>query len=177
MSVEMMLAARAHVQGRAQRSASLRHRRLIEDPMAIVFWQLGAELFSAAAVGYGRTPSDLTIEIAGDPRNRDLAFRALLECAGPLIEYFEAPAEDRETITKGNYSFDRSASIPQLIVANTGTIAMIGNLGRRLAYLSMDGPYAADPQLIRLGQHFLFIARHALTPGQQLVVSMTEADA
>lgn len=169
-----MLAARAHVQGRAQRSASLRHRRLIEDPMAIVFWQLGAELFSAAAIGYGRTPSDLTIEIAGDPRNRDLAFRALLEFAGPFIEYFEAPAEDRETITKGNYSFDRSASIPQLIVANTGTIAMIGNLGRRLAYLSTDGPYAADPQLIRLGQHFLFIARHALTPGQQLVVSMTD---
>ncbi len=51
---------------------------------------------------------------------------------------------------------------------------MIGNLGRRLAYLATDGPYAADPLLIRLGQHLMFIARHAFTPGQQLIVSMTD---
>ncbi len=59
-------------------------------------------------------------------------------------------------------------------MANSATVAMIGNLGRRLAYLSTDGPYAADPQLIRLGQHLMFIARHALTPGQQLIVSVTD---
>jgi hypothetical protein len=174
MSVQTLLAARAHVHGRAQRSASLRHRRLLDEPMAVVFWQLGAELFSTAAIGYGRRPDDLTVEVAGDPRNRDLAFRALMEFAGPFIKYFEAPAEDRTTITKGSFSFDRSTSIPQLIVANSATVTMIGNLGRRLAYLSTDGPYAADPQLIRLGQHLMFIARHSLTPGQQLIVSMTD---
>src|SRR5205807_1847070 len=93
VSVETLLAARAHVEGRAQRSASLRHRRLVDDPMAVAFWQLGAELFSAAAIGYGRRPNDLTIEVAGDPRNRDLAFRALMEFAGPFIDYFEGPAQ------------------------------------------------------------------------------------
>ena len=174
MSVQTMLVARAHVQGRAQRSASVRHCRLLEDPMAVVFWQLGAELFSTAAIGYGQAPEDSTVEVAGDPRNRDLAFRALMEFAGPFIDYFEAPAEDRETISSGSYEFERSNSIPQVIVANSATVTMIGNLGRRLAYLSTDGPYAADPQLIRLGRHLMFIARHAFTPGQQLIVSMTD---
>jgi len=174
VSVETLLAARAHVEGRAQRSASLRHRRLVDDPMAVAFWQLGAELFSAAAIGYGRRPNDLTIEVAGDPRNRDLAFRALMEFAGPFIDYFEGPAQCRETITRRTYAYERATSIPQLIVANSHTVAMIGNLGRRLAYLSTDGPYAADPQLIRLGRHPMFIARHSLTPAQQRIVSMSD---
>lgn len=172
MSLHALLAARAHAEGRGQRSASLRHRRLLDRPFGLVFWQLGAEPFSAAAVGWGRDPDDLTFDVAGDPRNRDLAFRALLGFADPFLDYFEAPSAHRESDDRGR--FEQTISIPQLIVPNAETVEMIGRLGRRLAYLPTDGQYAADPKLVRLGQHFLFIGRHAKVPGQQLIVPIAD---
>ena len=71
--LDAYLITRAHVEGRAQRTALLRHRHLARAPLALVLWQLGAEPFSAAAVGYGLRPDGLGFSVAGDPRNRDLA--------------------------------------------------------------------------------------------------------
>ena len=79
--LDVTLAARAFRAGRALRSAAFRHRRLAPGPLAVVPWQLGAEPFAAAAIGWGSRRDQLTTIVAGEPRNRDLAFAALLPFA------------------------------------------------------------------------------------------------
>lgn len=170
---EAALSALSYQQGRALRTASQRHRRLIADPLGIVLFQLGAEPFSAAAIAYGCRQSDLTITVAGEPRNRDLAFAALLEFARIFNDYFEAPARSRQAIVRGSYTISRALSLPQVIVANGASVELLQRIGRRLAYLPMTGEHAADPTLVRLGRHLSFLTSYADTPGQQLLLSMT----
>src|SRR6516164_10543288 len=122
--LDAVLAVRAHRQGRALRRSLYRHRRLTAEPLAVVLWQLGAEPFSAAALGSGSRPGELTLSVAGEPRNRDLAFAALLPFARWFNARFEAPR----------------AGATQVIVANAGSAELLGRLGRRLAYLPTDGP-------------------------------------
>ena len=172
--LDVTLAARAHRNGRALRTAIYRHRRLLPCPLAVVLFQLGAEPFAAGAIGWGEHQNPLTFRIAGEPRNRDLAFGLLLEFAHWFNPRFEAPAADRETIDRGEYTFTRARSAPQLVVANTGTAKMLERLGRRLAYLPTDGPRPADQALVRLGRHLRFVVNHAWVPGQQLLVSLTD---
>lgn len=172
--LEVTLAARAHRVGRALRSAAVRHRRLRPDPMVVVLWQLGAEPFSAAAIGWGDRPGGLQMSVAGEPRNRDLAFAALLPFARWFNARFEVPAADRETFTRREHTFTRARSAPQVLVANGGTADLIGRLGRRLAYLPTTGPTAADPALVRLGRHLRFLWLHRAVPGQQLLLAMTD---
>jgi hypothetical protein len=172
--LDIALAARAHREGHAKRTALLRHRWLSDRPIAVVLWQLGAEPFSAAAVGFGQQRQSPTIVVAGDPRNRDLAFAALLPFAQWFNPLFEAPAADRETVTRGTSSFTRSRTIPQIIVANETSVDLLGRIGRRLAYLRRDGPQPAPLDLVRLGQHLLFLARHSRLPGQQVIVALTD---
>jgi hypothetical protein len=155
------LAARAHVAGRGLRKARYRHRRLVDEPLAVVLWQLGAEPFSAAAFGWGSRPGDLTLEVAGEPRNRDLAFAALL----PFARWFNR----RFRVCAG-----REGQAPQVLVANGGTADMLGRLGRRLAYLDTAGPRPADPELVELGRHLLFLRHHRAVPGQQLLIALTD---
>lgn len=172
--LDVTLAARAHRDGRAYRTSALLHRRLLDTQLALVLWQLGAEPFSAAAIGYGEEPDDLKLVVAGEPRNRDLAFAALAEFACWFNPRFEAAAQERETVQRGTQTRERAPTIPQLLVANRGTVELLGRLGRRLAYLPLDGDNPAPPELVRLGIHLVFVGRHATEPGQQLIISLTD---
>jgi hypothetical protein len=64
--------------------------------------------------------------------------------------------------------------LPQIVVANTETIGLLGRLGRRLAYLPTTGEQPADPVLPRMGRHLMWLAEHAQLPGQQLILSITD---
>jgi hypothetical protein len=139
-----------------------------------VLYQLGAEPFAAAAIGWGDRHDQLIFRVAGEPRNRDLAFALLLEFAHWFNPRFEAPATDRETISRGDYTFTRARSAPQVVVANSATAKMLDRLGRRLAYLPTTGQQPADEALVRLGRHLRFLSNHAWVPGQQLLVSLTD---
>ena len=172
--LDIALTARAFGAGRAVRSAALRHRRLVSNPLTIVLWQLGGEPFSAAAAGFGSNENDLQLVVAGDPRNRDLAFAALLRLATWFNKRFESPASRRDHIQRGQKVVTRAQSAPQILVANEATVEMLGRLGRRLAYLPLDGEKPASPELVRLGQHLLFLHRHSRTAGQQLVLALTD---
>src|SRR5262249_37734004 len=143
------------------------HRRLRPRPLATVLYQLGAEPFAAAAIGWGDDHARLIFRVAGEPRNRDLAFALLLEFARWFNTRFEAPAADRETVTRGKYEFSRARFAPQVVVANSATGKMLDRLGRRLAYLPTTGPRPADEALVRLGRHLRFLSSHASVPGQQ----------
>jgi len=168
------LRADYHRSGRALRTAKYRHRRLLPQPLAIVLYQLGAEPFAAATIGWADRNERLTFRVAGEPRNRDLAFSLLLEFAQWFNPRFEAPAADRETVTRGEYEYSRARSAPQVVVANSATAKMLDRLGRRLAYLPTTGPRPADEALVRLGRHLRFLSSHAWVPGQQLLVSLTD---
>jgi hypothetical protein len=173
--LDVALAARAHRDGHAWRTAILRHRHLAAEPLTIVAWQLGAEPFTAAALGFGTGPDDRHLAVAGEPRNRDLAFAALLQLAEWFNPRFEAPATTREPAGhRGDEPVLRAVSAPQVVVANRATVELLGRLGRRLAYLPTDGPRPAPAALVRLGRHLQFLHRHAGEPGQQLVVALTD---
>lgn len=172
--LDVSLAARAHRSGRALRKAQFLHRHLERRPLAVVLYQLGAEPFAAAAIGWGDSDSHFTFQVAGEPRNRDLAFALLLDFAKWFNARFELPAANRETISRGDYEFTRARSAPQVVVANSATARMLDRLGRRLAYLPTTGPRPADEALVRLGRHLRFLAKHSWMPGQQLLVSLTD---
>lgn len=156
--LDALLIAEATASGRAQRSALFRHRHLTKKPLGMLFWQLGAEPFTAAAVAWGFGAAKRDMVVAGEPRDRELAFRALGRVARAFNPWFEGAGTER----------------PQLIVPNRGNLALIGRLGRRLAYLSERRGFTPDPELVRFGKHLRFLAEHARMPGQQLVVVATD---
>ncbi|WP_437656846.1 hypothetical protein [Sorangium sp. So ce1182] len=157
--LQALLVADARRLRRAQRSAIVRHRHLTRRPLAMLLWQLGAEPFTAAAVAWGFGPKDRKLAVPGEPRDRELAFRALTTVARDFNAWFEGTGRDEP---------------PQIIIANRATLALLARLGRRLAYLPTTGALPADPELVRFGRHLRFLADRARHPGQQLVVVMTE---
>ncbi len=154
-----LLVADARRLGRAQRSATVCHRHLTSRPLAILPWQLGAEPFTAAAVAWGFGPGTPKLAVPGEPRDRELAFRALTLVAKDFNRWFEGKGREE---------------LPQVVVPNRGALGLLGRLGRRLAYLPTDGEQPADPELVRFGRHLRFLFDRARFPGQQLVVALTD---
>lgn len=170
-----MLAARAHLDGRALRTAQLRHRALAPEPFGIVAWQLGAEPYTIAALGAGTRAGGYELHVPGFPLNRDLLLAATLAFAAQFCTSFEsAVLGPGEEITHFGEPLHVPSELPQIVVANLETIGLLGRLGRRLAYLPTDGDRPADPLLPRLGRHLMWIADYAQTPAQQLIVAATD---
>lgn len=175
MSFQAMLAARAHVEGRAQPTALYRHRGLSSDPLCLVAWQLGAEPYSVGAIAIGRRDAGFALFVPGYPLDRDLLFAALLDFAKAFCPAFEGYMRGPcEAVIHRGEELAVPMELPQILVANMGTIHLLGRLGRRLAYLSTTGANAADPLLPRLGRHLMWIAEHAQLPGQQLILPATQ---
>jgi hypothetical protein len=143
----------------------------------LVPWHLGAEPFTFAAVAYGTSPDSFDLVVPGEPRDRRLLFPVALELARWFNELFEAPWADRSLVVNGDYRRELASDAPQVWVPNDGAVTVLGKLGRRLAYLPTeerpDGPPPADPVLVRFGRHLQFLASHASSPGQQLVLAAT----
>jgi hypothetical protein len=170
-----MLAARAHREGRAQRTAQLRHRAIVADPLGIVAWQLGAEPYTVGALGAGTCVDGFELYAPGFPLNRDLLFWEMKRFADWFCPAFEAAVfGPGELIAHYGEELHVPDELPQIVVANVETIGLLGRLGRRLAYLPTDGPQPADPLLPRLGRHLMWLADYASTPGQQIILAATE---
>ena len=168
--LETLQSAEAFVAGRALPAAMVRHRRLLSDPMAVCLFSLGAEPFSAAAIQWGRAADQFDRSVAGDPRNRDLAFTALLPFAGAFNAYFETTWSVRSTTTTSRgREVTQVPELPQIVVPNRESVLLLGRLGRRLRFVS-DAP----EELLRLGAHLAFLREHAATAGQQLVLAATD---
>lgn len=114
------------------------------------------------------------MSVAGEPRNRDLAFAALRPVARSFNTYFEVHAQRREGVLQGSQSVQCAVTAPQVVLANTATAQMLWRLGRRLAYLPTVGQKPTDPELVRLGRHLLFLSSYAAVPGQQLLLTLTD---
>jgi hypothetical protein len=163
------------MEGRAQPTALYRHRGLSRDPLCVIAWQLGAEPYSVGSIAIGRRDSGFRLFVPGYPIDRDLLFAALLDFANAFCPAFEGYMRGpREAVSHRGEELEIPTELPQIVVANSGTIQLLGRLGRRLAYLSTTGANPADPQLPRMGRHLMWIAEHAQVPGQQLVLPATE---
>ncbi|QWV93423.1 hypothetical protein KP004_20040 [Geomonas oryzisoli] len=174
-SFQALLAARAHEEGKAQPTALYRHRAIAKDPLCIVAWQLGAEPYSPGAIAIGRQSTGFHLYVPGYPLDRDLLFAALLDFAKEFCPALESYANGPcEYVSHFGEQLSVPVAMPQIIVANSETIRLLGRLGRRLAYLPTEGPYPADPLLLRLGRHLMWLANHAHLPGQQLILSAAD---
>ena len=175
MSFNALLAARAHKEGRAQPTALFRHRALAKNPLCIVAWQLGAEPYSVGALAIGTQASGFKLFVPGYPLDRDLLFAELVRFASEFCPALEAYAAGPcEEVLHFGTKLAVPKELPQIVVANTETIGLLGRLGRRLAYLPTTGPNPANPLLPRLGRHLMWISQHAQQPGQQLILSATD---
>ncbi len=156
--LDAVLLAQARERGRGVRSARFRHRHITKRPMGLVLWQLGAEPFTVGAAAWGFSKSDRNLVVPGEPRNRDLAFRALLEVAKPFNAWF---MKDR-------------ADAPQVVLLNRGNLSLLSRIARRIAYLPTTGDRPAPQELVMFGRHLRFLVDQARYPGQQLVLILTE---
>ncbi len=169
-SLETLQKAEAFVGGRALPATMVCHRRLIEQPLVICLFSLGAEPFSAAAVQWGIDPADPRRTVAGDPRNRDLLFSSLRSFAAEFNAYFETPWAARTIeVNRNGHEVVEVARPPQLLVPNRETVMLLGRLGRRLRFVEN-----APDELLRLGAHLAFVREHAIVAGQQLIIAATE---
>ena len=171
------LAIRADETGKAMASSRYRHRAIVADPLFVLPWQLGAEPFVVGAVACGRQTGAFNLHVPGYPLNRTLHYRALLDFAHQFNAAFEAPAygEVEECDRGGGRLLEVPLTLPQVIVPNGEAIALLKRLGRRLAYLPTAGTETpADPALVRLGRHLQWLARHARTPGQQIILPLSQ---
>jgi hypothetical protein len=175
MSFEAMLAVRAFELGRAQRTALHRHRALARDPIAIIAFELGAEPYVVGSIALGRQREQARVFVPGQPIDRRLLFHSLTGFARDFCAAFESHARaELESVQHRGTELEIPVDLPQVIVPNEQTINLLYRLGRRLAYLHTDGPTPADPSLPRLGRHLMWLTRYARTPGQQLLLPMSQ---
>ncbi|HZT65155.1 MAG TPA: hypothetical protein VFA11_05135 [Acidimicrobiales bacterium] len=171
-AMEAMFAGRIHQDGHALRRTTLRHTNLTDPALGICLWRLGGERFRAAAVAWGPIGGPYKLAVAGEPRNRDLYFSALLPFAADLCKRIRRVAATQVARQRGRHTDYLPADALQIVVPNRTTVAALGLLGRYLAYLSDRGGVAPDPALVEAGKHLRFYARHARVPGQALLVPL-----
>lgn len=171
-ALDAMLAGRIYEDGRAIRRTTLRHTHLAERPLGIAVWRLGGERFRAAAVAWGPVGEPFELAVAGEPRNRDLYFDALIPFALRLCAQVRAAAVRRTRRERGSWAEDVPDDALQIVVPNRTTVGALGLLGRYLGYLSDRSGTAPDPALTEVGRHLRFYTRHARMPGQSLIVPL-----
>lgn len=171
-ALDAFYAGRVMEGGRAVRSTTLRHTHLTAEPLGIAMWRLGGERFRAAAIAWGPIGGPFELAVAGEPRNRDLYFDALIPFAQDLCARVASVADARVQRTRGRRTDLVPADALQIVVPNRATVGALRLLGRYLAYLSDRSGTAPDPALVEAGRHLGFYAKHSRTAGQALLVPL-----
>ncbi|MGW2509424.1 hypothetical protein ACWC0A_08330 [Streptomyces scopuliridis] len=175
--------------GRAGPLATVRHRRISDEPLVLVplttAGEAGAPL--GALVGTDRdAPRLLTV---AQPRDRDLRFAFLGELAEAVLPHLDAYAEviepaernetDPETGKRVKVEVELCVDAPQLIVPSRPGIDFVRLLGRsmrfrRTAEDDPDTPYPAPPRVPLLGRWLTHYGERARVPGSSLLLAATD---
>lgn len=167
--LDVLLAARAAETRRAQLRRAVRQRRLVDNPVVLVPFQPGAEAHTLAALAYGTSHDDFNLMVIGQPLNRQQVFDGLT----PVGEWFSAIFEE----AYGAAEIDPE-SLPQIIAPNSASVAALGRVGRRLAYLPTepsddpDMPPPAPESLVRFGRQMRWLADNVVSSGQNLMLDL-----
>jgi len=173
-ALDALLPALADCDGRAVRTASLRHRHLVSEPALIVPFQIGGESFALAAVAWGSSKEDFNLLIVPDPRERALFYRRVEPFALWFDQLFQSYGDERdERTTRQGQTNSTALLAPQVIVPNAASAQLLGRIGRRLAYLDKS-LIPVDSALIAAGRHLLFLRDRLRVAGQQLILALTD---
>ncbi|WP_171114014.1 MULTISPECIES: hypothetical protein [Streptomyces] len=175
--------------GRAQPTATVRHRHLSEHPLVLVplttAGEAGAPL--GALVGTDRDAPRLLV--VPQPRDRDLRFMFLAELADVVLPYIDAHAEsveaaertetDPETGKRVKVEVELCADAPQLVVPSRAGIDFVRLLGRsmrfrRTAEQDPETPHPAPPRVPLLGRWLTHYGERARVPGSALLLALTD---
>ncbi|MGW9025055.1 hypothetical protein ACWGQ5_12640 [Streptomyces sp. NPDC055722] len=175
--------------GRAQPTATVRHRHLSERPLVFVplttAGEAGAPL--GALVGTDRDAPRLLV--VPQPRDRDLRFAFLADLADLVLPYIDGYAEaveaaertetDPETGKRVKVEVDLCADSPQLIVPSRAGIDFVRLLGRstrfrRTAEQDPESPHPAPPRVPLLGRWLTHFGERSRVPGSSLLLSVTD---
>ncbi|MFI6404328.1 hypothetical protein [Streptomyces sp. NPDC050548] len=175
--------------GRAQPTATVRHRHLSEHPLVLVplttAGEAGAPL--GALVGTDRDAPRLLV--VPQPRDRDLRFTFLAELADVVLPYIDTFAEDVEAAERNEtdpetgkrvkVEVELCADAPQLIVPSRPGIELVRLLGRsmrfrRTAEQDPETPHPAPPHVPLLGRWLTHYGERARVPGSALLLALTE---
>ncbi|MDN3265369.1 hypothetical protein QWJ26_37310 [Streptomyces sp. CSDS2] len=175
--------------GRAQPTATVRHRHLSDRPLVFVplttAGETGAPL--GALVGTDRDAPRLLV--VPQPRDRDLRFTFLADLAGVVLPHIESYADaveaaertetDPETGKRVKVAAELCADAPQLIVPSRTGLDFVRLLGRsmrfrRTAEQDPDTPYPAPPRVPLLGRWLTHYGERARVPGSSLLLALTD---
>jgi hypothetical protein len=175
--------------GRAQRTATVRHRHLVDRPLVFVplitAGEAGAPL--GALVGTERDAPRLLV--VPQPRDRDLRFAFLAELADVVLPYIDSYADvveaaernetDPETGKRVKVEVELCADAPQLIVPSRSGVEFVRLLGRsmrfrRTAEEEPEAPHPAPPRVPLLGRWMTHFGERARVPGSSLLLALTD---
>ncbi|MFJ6984001.1 MULTISPECIES: hypothetical protein [unclassified Streptomyces] len=175
--------------GRAQPTATVRHRHLADRPLVFVplttAGEAGAPL--GALVGTDRDAPRLLV--VPQPRDRDLRFAFLADLADVVLPYIDSYADtveaaeraetDPETGKRVKVEVELCADAPQLIVPSRAGVDLVRLLGRsmrfrRTAEQDPETPYPAPPRVPLLGRWLTHYGERARVPGSSLLLALTE---
>ena len=173
MSLQALLGARAYKEGRAVRSALVRHRSIESDPVFLVAWQNGFDPFTCNAIAFGQAHAAPELFVMSGTRDRDREAREFAAVAERFCELFESYGAASCAIDYQGRKLEVPVWPAQVVIANGATLHLLGRIGRRLA--GAQHPDGAMQRLLRrFACHLLWLARHADLPGQQIVLSCTD---
>ncbi|WP_435611842.1 hypothetical protein [Streptomyces sp. bgisy159] len=175
--------------GRAQPTATVRHRHVSRRPLVLVplttAGEAGAPL--GALVGTDRDAPRLLV--VPQPRDRDLRFAFLADLADVVLPYVdsytgvveaaERTETDPETGKRVKVEVELCADAPQLIVPSRAGIDFVRLLGRsmrfrRTAEQEPEAPHPAPPRVPLLGRWLTHFGERARVPGSTLLLALTD---
>ncbi|MEW2584372.1 hypothetical protein [Streptomyces virginiae] len=175
--------------GRAQPLATVRHRRLSENPLVFVPLTTAGEAGAPLGAMVGTDPNEPRVFVIPQPRDRDLRWAFLADLAVHVLAHIDAyadavePAErsetDPETGKRVKVETELCVDAPQLIVPSRAGIEYVRLLGRsmrfrRTAEEDPDNPYPAPSRVPLLGRWFTHLGERARVPGSSMLLSATD---
>ena len=175
-TLDTLLAIEAAVSGNAQQRAAVRHRHLDDAPMVIVAYRLAGEAGAPLGVMFGTSPTDSTLLVAPEPRNREMRFRDLFNpLAVAIDEWLMGFSERDEPNAKKPNQTPPCNAAPQILVPNHSSLDFVGSvLGRSLRYLRSSDDFAIPDETVLLGAHASWFAQQSEVPGSCVLVAATD---
>ncbi|MEC4015211.1 hypothetical protein QMK28_02475 [Streptomyces sp. H27-D2] len=175
--------------GRAQPTATVRHRHLSDRPLAFVPLTTAGEAGAPLGALVGTERKSPRLLVVAQPRDRDLRFAFLAELAEAMLPYLDSYGDDveleerketdPETGKKIPVEVELCADAPQLLVPSAAGVEFVRLLGRsmrfrRTAEQDPDTPYPAPPHVPLLGRWLTHFGERSRVPGSSLLLSATE---
>jgi hypothetical protein len=175
--------------GRAQPSATVRHRHLSERPLVFVPLTTAGEAGAPLGALVGQDRAEPRLLVVPQPRDPDLRSAFLAELADIVLPYVESFADDVELVegkeadpeTGRQVKVERElcSDAPQLIVPSRAGVDFVRLLGRstrfrRTAEQDPETAYPAPPRVPLLGRWFTHFGERARVPGASLLLAMTD---